>query len=134
MVEDILFADESEIEKRNFITDKLSQAANKVAEKTKQVIKKTEERVKTVVQDAKKNTVKTATTIYEVGKTVVEVGKNILTGEPNKFEKDFDKLLLPLTAKECDNAKTADEKKKVANACKPREASRLSRARGVTRF
>lgn len=113
MVEDILFADESEIEKRNVITDKLSQAANKVAEKT-------EERAKTVVQDAKKNIVKTATTIYEVGKIVAEVGKNILTGEPNKFEKDFDKLLLPLTAKECDNAKTADEKKKVANACKPK--------------
>ncbi|KAI1478188.1 hypothetical protein F4774DRAFT_419510 [Daldinia eschscholtzii] len=120
LVEDIMFDDESELEKRNFFTDKISQVANKVAEKTKAVIKKTEERVKTVVSDAKKNIVKTATTIYEAGKTVAEIGKNILTGEPNKFEKDFDKLFLPLTAKECDNAKTADEKKKVANACKPK--------------
>ena len=65
-----MFDDESELEKRNFFTDKISQVANKVAEKTKAVIKKTEERVKTVVSDAKKNIVKTATTIYEAGKTV----------------------------------------------------------------
>ncbi|KAI8959741.1 hypothetical protein F5Y11DRAFT_359015 [Daldinia sp. FL1419] len=120
LVENLLFDNMDELEKRNIFTDKIAQVANKISDKTKEVVKKTGEKVKSVAQDAKKNIVKTATTIYQVGKTVAEVGKNILTGQPNKFEKDFDKLFLPLAAKECDNAKTADEKKKVANACKPK--------------
>ncbi|KAI4868074.1 hypothetical protein F4820DRAFT_445428 [Hypoxylon rubiginosum] len=125
LVESILFDDEGEVTKRWVVFDKISSGASKLADTAKTSIKNTGERVKGAAQSVKKNVVKVATKVYEVGKTVVEVGGNILTGQPNKFEKDFDKLILPLAAKECSDAKTADEKKKVANACKPKGGAKI---------
>lgn len=129
-VEGIQFDDEetddaSELAKRLAVFDSISSGASKLADKTKTAIKATGERVKGAAQTVKKNVAKVATTVYNAGKTVVEVGGNIIAGKPNKFEKDFDKLILPMAAKECAAATTADEKKKVANACKPKNGVKI---------
>ncbi|KAI3538538.1 hypothetical protein CSPX01_09466 [Colletotrichum filicis] len=86
-------------------------------------------KIETGAKAAKNNVVKTGEKVVKVGakvvevaKTVVEVGGNILTGKPNRFEKDFDKLLLPWPAKECKEAENdKDKKEKLKNACKPKK-------------
>ncbi|OTB07245.1 hypothetical protein M426DRAFT_20295 [Hypoxylon sp. CI-4A] len=125
LVESILIDDEAEVTKRWVVFDKISQGASKLKETAKTAIKKTEEKVKGVAASAKKNIGAVLVKAYEAGKTVAEVTGNIIAGKPNSFSKDFDKLILPLTKKECSDAKTADEKKKVANACSPKGSVKI---------
>ncbi|KAI1389653.1 uncharacterized protein F4822DRAFT_442864 [Hypoxylon trugodes] len=126
LVEGILFDDEDEYQnQKRTILGSLSSGASKLANAAKEKIKSGAASAKNAAKSASKSLAKVATTVYSAGKAAYEVGRNIVTGQPNKFEKDFDKLILPKAAKECNDAKTADEKKKLENACKPKGGAKI---------
>ncbi|RDL42412.1 uncharacterized protein BP5553_02391 [Venustampulla echinocandica] len=100
------------LRRRGILFDKLKSTAGKAFDSAKNGVAKIQSSVTTTVKNAKKDVIKAGESIVKVTVKIVEVGKvaatvikNAITGTPNIFEKDFDKLLLPRPAKECKETK-----------------------------
>ncbi|KAI8283850.1 hypothetical protein K4K56_010361 [Colletotrichum sp. SAR 10_98] len=114
---------------RRTVFDSIGKGFEKIGQATKSGIITLGNKIEAGAKAAKNDVVKTGekvvkigAKVLEVGKAVVEVSGNILAGKPNRFEKDFDKLLLPRPAKECKEAENdKDKKERLKNACKPKK-------------
>ncbi len=113
----------------------LRKAVGKVDDTRKQLVQKVETKVAATVKEAKDKVVQTVTDgvqkvvqvkdkVIQTVKDAKELVTSVIEGRPIVREANFDKLLLPRPAKECDDAKKdAKKSKDMTNACKPKEKS-----------
>ncbi|TPX08649.1 uncharacterized protein E0L32_009838 [Thyridium curvatum] len=115
------------VQRRWAVWSSVVSSVRKFANKTKEGIKQITTAAKEAAQALGANIKKAGTTaakisaqIVDVYQTAAQLAVNVVLGKPNTFEKDFDKLLLPRPAKECEEDAKNGNSEKTKNSCKPK--------------